>query len=129
MKVEVIIICKVAIHMALWIGLRKLISFDFEYSSNIQLRLKNYIYVNHIAICLGNSVKCWFKHPLPYPVWSWLHELPSTMKLVENVLVFYRKLHEIDKLLYGQLRCTCAFMNVLGINSGAHNWKEIRAKA
>ena len=58
-------------------------SFDFEYSSNIQLRLKIFFlswylclaqrliwiytfYVNHIAICMCNSSKCWFKHPLPY---------------------------------------------------------------
>jgi hypothetical protein len=25
-------------------------------------------YVNHIAICMCNSLKCWFKHPLPYMI-------------------------------------------------------------
>ena len=57
-------------------------SFDFEQSSNIQLRLKIFFlscylclaqrliwiynfYVNHIAICMCNSLKCWFKYPLP----------------------------------------------------------------
>ena len=57
--------------------------FDFEYSSNIQLRPKKtflslylclvqmmlwiYIfYIKHIAICMCNSLKCWFKHPLSY---------------------------------------------------------------
>ena len=24
-----------------------------------------YFYVNHIAICMCNGLKCWFKHPLP----------------------------------------------------------------
>ena len=22
--------------------------------------------IKHIAICMCNSIKCWFKHPLPY---------------------------------------------------------------
>ena len=65
----------------LWIGLRKLV-VDFEYSSNIQLRLKTFFVswylclaqrliwmfffnINHIALCMCNSWKCWFKHPLP----------------------------------------------------------------
>ena len=26
-----------------------------------------YFYINHVAICMCNSSKCWFKHPLPYP--------------------------------------------------------------
>ena len=27
--------------------------------------MKIYFYVNHIAICMCNGLKCWFKHPLP----------------------------------------------------------------
>ena len=66
----------------LGIGLRKLVFFDFEYSSNIQLSLKIdfflfvhmfspeasmniFFAINHIAIYMCNSLKCWFKHPLP----------------------------------------------------------------
>ena len=56
--------------------------FDFENSSNIQLMLKITFYslylclthglvwilllnINHIAICVCNSFKCWFKHLVP----------------------------------------------------------------
>ena len=57
--------------------------FDFEYSSNIQLSLQFFLfstpmfnpkanmniiilYQPRIAICMCNSLKCRFKHPLPY---------------------------------------------------------------
>ena len=52
--------------------------FDLECSSNIQLRrifsfylfqaiilIWVFLYINHIAICMRNSLKCWFKHTLP----------------------------------------------------------------
>ena len=59
--------------------------FDFEYSTNIWLRLTMFLlslhlclaqrlicidlfYIHHIALCMCNSLECWFKHPLPYPV-------------------------------------------------------------
>ena len=52
--------------------------FDFEYSSNVQLRLKldcvslyakanmnKHFNIDHIAICMCNSLKCWFKGEFP----------------------------------------------------------------
>ena len=53
--------------------------FDYEYSIEAKkyifslftpmLRPKAnmniYFYINHIAICMCNSLKWWFKHPLP----------------------------------------------------------------
>ena len=50
--------------------------FDLEYSSKIQSRLffsffkpilgpkAIFFNINHIAMCMCNSSKCWFKHPL-----------------------------------------------------------------
>ena len=65
----------------MWIGFKEASIFDSEYSSNDHLRLFFIIYfsipmfspkanmiffnVNHIAICMWNNLKCWFKHLLP----------------------------------------------------------------
>ena len=27
--------------------------------------MKIFFYINHIAICMCNSLNCWFEHPLP----------------------------------------------------------------
>ena len=83
MKEGVLIICKVAIHGPMeW--LKKASSFDCEYSietkdifsflipmfsskANMMFLYFSFLfYINHIAICICNSLKCWVKHPLPY---------------------------------------------------------------
>ena len=65
----------------LWIGFKKLVVltlnfhqiFNWDFKKNpwylclAQRLVWIYIfYINHIAICMCNSSKCWFKHPLPY---------------------------------------------------------------
>lgn len=80
--------------------------FDFEYSSNIQLRPKKtflslylclvqrlvWIYIshiNHVTVCMCNSSKYWFKHPLLCLTWNLMPAFYGLIKVSGHNSIIY----------------------------------------
>ena len=40
----------------------------FRPKANMNTHTHTHTYINHITICICNSLKCWFNHPLPYVI-------------------------------------------------------------
>ena len=81
-------------------------SFYFEYMSNIQLRFKIlflslylclaqrlvWIYIshiNHVTVCMCNSSKYWFKHPLLCLTWNLMPTFYGLIKVSGHNSIIY----------------------------------------